>query len=88
MLHGRHAGLVDDSGLVRKVLARDLSNIARTLSDQNNPREARATFVSSLRHRPTLRVLGWVLVLSTPDRCRRPLADGLVSLKRALYPAG
>jgi glycosyltransferase involved in cell wall biosynthesis len=85
VVHGWHSGLVDNSRLVRKVLARDLSNIARTLSDQERPREARATFVSSLRHRPTLRVLAWVLVLSAPDRYRRPLADGLVSIKRALY---
>ncbi len=84
MLHDWHSGLVHDSRLVGKMLARDLSNIGRVLSDEDRSREARAAFVSSLRHRPTLRVLGWVLVLSAPDRYRRPLADSLVSIKRAL----
>jgi glycosyltransferase involved in cell wall biosynthesis len=87
MLHGRHSGLVADSRLVGEMLARDLSNIGRALSDEDRPREARAAFVSSLRHRPTPRVLGWVLVLSAPDRYRRPLADNLVSIKRALVSA-
>jgi glycosyltransferase involved in cell wall biosynthesis len=82
--HRLHADLVDDPRLVRAVQARDLSNIARVLSDQDRPREARAAFISSLRHKPTLRVLAWVMVLSAPDRLRRPLADRLVSLKRSL----
>jgi glycosyltransferase involved in cell wall biosynthesis len=85
-VHGWHAGLVEDSRLVQKVLARDLSNIARVLSDQDSPREAREAFVSSLRRSPTLRVLAWVVVLSTPDPYRRMLADGLVSIKRTVYP--
>ena len=49
LVHGWHSDLVDDSRLVRKVQARDLSNIARALSDQDRPREARAVFLSSLR---------------------------------------
>jgi glycosyltransferase involved in cell wall biosynthesis len=86
MVHSQHAALVDDPRLVRRVLARDLSNIARVLSDEDRPSEARTAFVSSLRRRPTLRVLAWVLVLSTPNSWRRPLADWLVSIKRALLP--
>ena len=87
IIHGWHSGLIEDSRRVNEVQANDLSNIARVLSDQDRPREARAMFVSSLRHRRSLRVLAWILVLSTPDRCRRPLADRLVSIKRTLYPA-
>jgi glycosyltransferase involved in cell wall biosynthesis len=86
MVHRWHAGLIEDRRLVQRVLARDLSNIARVLSDQDRPREARAAFVSSLRRRPTLRVLAWVMVLSTPGGYHRSLADGLVSLKRELRP--
>lgn len=86
-IHGWHAGLVKDSRLVEKVLANDLSNIARILSDQGRRREARAVFVSSLRHHLTMRVGVWVLVLSIPDRYSRPLADRLVSIKRAFHPA-
>lgn len=85
--HGWHAGLVKDARLVRNVKARDLSNIARLLSDEDMPREARATFVSALRQRFSPRLLAWVLVLSMPDRYRRPLADGLVSIRRALIPS-
>lgn len=87
MLHGRHSALVADPRVVEKTLARDLSNIGRALSDEDRPHEARAAFVSSLRHRPTPRVLGWVLVLSAPARYRRPLANHLVSIKRALVSA-
>jgi glycosyltransferase involved in cell wall biosynthesis len=84
LVHGWCSEVVEDPWLTRKVLARDLSNIARVLSEQDRPHEARRVFLSSLRRRPTLRVLAWVLVLSTPDRCRQPLADGLVSIKRTL----
>ena len=83
-VHRRHAGVVNDPRLVQKVQARDLFNIARVLSDQSHSREARAVFVSSLRRSPTPRALAWILVLSAPDRACRPLADRLVSLKRAL----
>jgi glycosyltransferase involved in cell wall biosynthesis len=82
--HGWHAGLVEDARLVRRVKARDLSNIARLLSDEGRPREARATFVAALRQRLSPRLLAWVLVLSMPDRYRRPLADRLVSIRRTL----
>ena len=82
--HCWHAELVDDARLVRKVRARDLSNIARVLSDEGRSREARATFVAALRQRLSPRLLAWVLVLSMPDRYRRPLADGLVSIRRTL----
>jgi glycosyltransferase involved in cell wall biosynthesis len=85
-VHGWHAGLVENPRLVRKVRANDLSNIARLFSDQDQPREARAVFLAALRHRPTLRMLAWVLVLSAPDSVRRPLAEGLVSAKRTLVP--
>jgi glycosyltransferase involved in cell wall biosynthesis len=82
--HGWHAALVEDPRLVRKVKARDLSNIARELSDEDRPREARAAFLAALRARLSPRLLVWVLLLSMPDRLRRPLADGLVSIRRAL----
>jgi glycosyltransferase involved in cell wall biosynthesis len=84
-VHGWHAEFVGNPSLVQKTLARDLSNIARVLSDQDHPLQARSAFLKSLRHRPTLRVLAWVMVLSIPDPYRRSLADSLVSIKRALY---
>jgi glycosyltransferase involved in cell wall biosynthesis len=82
--HGWHAELVEDARLVRKVRARDLSNIARELSDEDKPREARTAFVAALRQRFSPRLLAWVLVLSMPERYRRPLADGLVLIRRTL----
>jgi GT2 family glycosyltransferase len=84
LVHDLCSEVVDDSRLVRKVTARDLSNVARVLSDEGRANEARRVFMSSLRRWPTLRVLVWVMVLSVPGRYRRPLADGLVSLKRGL----
>jgi glycosyltransferase involved in cell wall biosynthesis len=86
LVHSWHADLVASPSLARKVMARDLRNIARMLSDQDRPDEARAAFVSSLRRSPSLQGLAWALVLSAPEGCRRPLADGLVSFKRALHP--
>jgi hypothetical protein len=85
-VHSRHSDLVEDSRLVRKVQAADLSRIARVLSDQDRRREARAAYLSSLRRKPTLRALAWILILSAPDQYGRPLADRAVSIKRALYP--
>jgi glycosyltransferase involved in cell wall biosynthesis len=82
--HGWHAQLVEDRRLVREVKARDLSNIARELSDEDRPQEARAAFLAALRQRLSPRMLVWVLLLSMPDRLRRPLADGLVSIRRTL----
>jgi teichuronic acid biosynthesis glycosyltransferase TuaG len=82
--HCWHAELVEDARLVRKVKARDLSNIARELSDAERPREARATFLAALRQRFSPRLLAWVLVLSMPDRCRRTFAERLVSIRRTL----
>jgi glycosyltransferase involved in cell wall biosynthesis len=86
-VHSWHSGVVEDAQLVRNVQARDLSKIARVLSDQNRSREARAVFTSSLRRRPTLFALAWVLILSAPDRYSRRLADRAVSVRRRLRPA-
>jgi hypothetical protein len=72
---------------VQKVLANDCSNIGRALSDLDRSTEARAAFVSSLRHRFTLRVLAWVAVLSVPRSVGRPIADALVATKRGLKSA-
>jgi glycosyltransferase involved in cell wall biosynthesis len=80
--HCRHSELADeDQGLVRDVMARDLSNLARALWEQGSPREARTLFASSFRQRRSPRTLAWVLALSAPDRYRAPLVDGLASLK-------
>jgi glycosyltransferase involved in cell wall biosynthesis len=84
LIHTRHADLVDSASLVHKTLAADLFMIARLLVEDDRMREARDAFVSSLRHRLTPRGLAWALVLSSPELCRRTLADWLVYIKRAL----
>jgi glycosyltransferase involved in cell wall biosynthesis len=81
----RDAELIDSPVLVRKVLARDFFIVGRLLRDQGRVREARAAFVSSLRQRPSLRGLAWVLILSAPPRYHRTLGDRVVSIKRALH---
>ena len=81
--HCRHAALADDDrDLVRTVRAHDLSNLARAFWEQGKPREARAHYASSFIQRRSPRTLAWVLALSTPEPCRRPLVGGLASLKR------
>ncbi len=82
LVHRWHADLVDNPALVEKVLAHDFCNIGRALNRQRRREEARAAFVTSLRHRPTPRALAWVAVLSTPQR----YSDGLIRLKRNLSP--
>jgi glycosyltransferase involved in cell wall biosynthesis len=86
-VHGWHRDLVQDTRLVREVQARDLSKIARILSDENRSREARAAFASSLRRKPTMYALAWALILSVPDRHTRPFVDRALSVKRTLHPA-
>ena len=83
-VHTRDMDLIDDRSLVQKVLARDYFVIGWLLQDQGDTREARSAFVSSLRHRPSLRALAWVLVLSAPERHRQTLGDRVVSIKRTL----
>jgi glycosyltransferase involved in cell wall biosynthesis len=80
LVHRWHSDLIDSPALVNKVLAHDLCNVGRSLSRQNRRREARAAFVSSLRHRPTPRGLAWVCVLSAPER----YCDALIEVKRGL----
>jgi glycosyltransferase involved in cell wall biosynthesis len=84
LAHRWHADLVDDPWLVRRVLARDLTNIARLLVDAGEARDARATYLASLRQRPALRGLAWALALSAPDRYREQVTGALVSLNGVL----
>ncbi len=88
LVHGWYADLAGSPSLVRKVLAHDHFVLGRLLRDQDRAREARAAFLTSLRHRLSLRALAWVLVLSAPDRHRRLLADRAIAVKRALSPEG
>ena len=83
-VHGSHENVIEDRALVRSVLANDCSNIGRALSDLDRRSEARAAFESSLRHRFTVRVLAWIVLLSIPRPLGRPIADALVAMKRAL----
>jgi glycosyltransferase involved in cell wall biosynthesis len=83
-VHTRDMDLIDDRSLVQKVLARDYFVIGWLLQDQGSSREARSAFVASLRHKPSLRALAWVLVLSAPERHRRTIGDRVVSFKRTL----
>ena len=57
-------------------------------STRSGPTQARAMLLSSIRRRPTVRALAWVLVLSAPDQLRRPLSERLVSMKRTLVVRG
>ena len=86
-VHRRYAAEARGAHQARTVQADDLLEIARLIVDQQRPRQARALFVSSLRRWPTVRALAWVLVLSTPDQLRRPLAERIVSAKRTLVSA-
>jgi glycosyltransferase involved in cell wall biosynthesis len=84
LAHTWHADLVDDRRLVRAVLARDLSDIARLLVDDDRHREARSTFRASMRQRPGAFALAWTLLLCAPARYRGALVGASISLKRRL----
>ncbi len=83
-VHVWHRQLPADRSLAEQVLARDLFRIGRSLVEGGRPREARNAFRASLRHRLTLRGLGWALVLSVPECFRQTLIDVSLALKRAL----
>jgi glycosyltransferase involved in cell wall biosynthesis len=87
LVHRLYADLAASRSLVRKVLARDYFVLGRLLRDEERIREARATFATSLRHRPTLRALAWMLLLAVPER-HQTLVDRVISTKRALSPRG
>jgi glycosyltransferase involved in cell wall biosynthesis len=76
-VHTWHADAVDDSRLVRTVLALDHFRIARLLLEQDRLPDARAEFVASLRQRPAARALVWALALSAPGQCRQALVGSL-----------
>jgi glycosyltransferase involved in cell wall biosynthesis len=84
LVRQRHAELVGDERLVRRVLAGDLSTIARLLVDDDRPREARATFVASLRRRPTAFALAWLALLAAPTRFHATLIGTSRSIKRGV----
>lgn len=73
--------------LARRILADDHFALGRILRDKGCPQDARAQFASSLRQRPTLRALAWILLLSIPERHHDLLASRAIWLKRALRPA-
>lgn len=85
----RYAHLAKDRELLREMLATDSFRIGRLLVDDARPREARAAFRRSLRWSTptgpfTIRALGWILVLSLPERARERGGDALVGASRAL----
>jgi glycosyltransferase involved in cell wall biosynthesis len=86
-VHRRHAKLVDDRRLVKRVEANDLFNIGRAMSDEDRTDEARKAFKASMKRRPTARAAAWAIVVSAPERYRRGIADRAVSIKRAAHGA-
>lgn len=86
LVHERYADLAGAPALVRKALARDHFVLGRLLRDEGRTRAARAAFARSLRHFPTPRALAWSLLLATPERHQRVLAERMISIKRALRP--
>jgi glycosyltransferase involved in cell wall biosynthesis len=84
LVRQRHAALVGDERLVRRVLAGDLSTIARLLVDDDQPREARATFIASLRRRPTAFAVAWLALLAAPTRFHATLIGTSRSIKRGV----
>ncbi len=84
LVHRRHAGLVDDPRLVRRVLALDLERIGRLLVDQERVPEARRTYRASLRRRPTPSTTAWALLLSLPARQRVAAVAAALRVKRRL----
>jgi glycosyltransferase involved in cell wall biosynthesis len=83
-VHRWYADQMEDRTIVRDVLSQDLFKIGRHLVDEGRPREARAAFRGSLRHKPSARALAWALVLGLPEGVRRRAGDALVRLSRTL----
>jgi len=54
------------------------------LVDDGRPSEARASFVASLRQRPTAFALAWLALLAAPSRYRATLIGTSRSIKRGV----
>jgi glycosyltransferase involved in cell wall biosynthesis len=83
-VHRWYADDIADRALRSSVLAEDLFKIGRYHVDEGRPREARAAFLGSLRHRRRPRTLVWVVVLTLPEGARRRAGEGFVRLSRLL----
>lgn len=86
-VHQWNADQIEDSGLVRDVLASDQFKIGRSLIDAGRPDEAKVAFRGSLRHRRSLRAAAWVALLELPPAVRTHTGRALVRLSRSLAAA-
>lgn len=83
-IHLWHADAVPGRRFVRSVLADDLRSIGRMLVDEGEPREARASYLASLRQLPSFTAIAWSLLLTAPAPSRRRLIDAALAVKRGL----
>ncbi|HEY5168136.1 MAG TPA: glycosyltransferase, partial [Thermoleophilia bacterium] len=79
-----YVDLVDDERLVSTVLAGDLATMARLYAAEGDTASARASFVASLRRRPSGFALAWLLLLAAPQRWQQSLASAGASLRRSV----
>jgi glycosyltransferase involved in cell wall biosynthesis len=86
LVRSRNEDLIDDGPLVDEVIARNLFHIGRDLSEQGRASEARAALVKSIRRKPTLRSLAWMLLLSAPQPYGLAAAERTASVRRRLLP--
>jgi glycosyltransferase involved in cell wall biosynthesis len=84
LVHRWYADKIGDRSLARAGLARSYFIVGRLLRNQNRVREARTAFAASIRHKPSLRALAWLLVLSVPERHRHTLANRVIAIKRSV----
>ena len=83
-VHERYAALAGSRTLMRRTLADDHFVLGRLLRDQRRLREARRSFLRSLRLRPSLRCLAWLPVVSLPPRQHDLFSERIISLRRSV----
>jgi len=90
LVRHRHADLVDDRRLVRRVLANDYFKIGRLLADEGRLREARRAFRRSLRYAAATRVsqcaraAAWMAIVSSPPAVCNRVGPTAVGFSRAM----
>ena len=83
-VHRWYAEDLDDQGLAREVLARDLFKIGRLHVDEGSIPEARRAFRGALGHAITPRALAWLTLLRLPATVRDRSAGAFVRLSRSI----
>jgi hypothetical protein len=86
VVHREYADLVS-ARTARRILARDHCDLGRFLAEAGTPKDARTALHASLRTRPSLRAVIWLVLLRLGPSRRERVVDAIVAAQRAAHGA-